>query len=47
MNASSAATLFRRVILREQKLEIPLRFKMDLHSDVEESDKAVIAFYKN
>lgn len=46
MNASSAATLFRRVILREQKLEIPLRFKMDLHSDVEEREKAVIAFYK-
>lgn len=47
MNASSAATLFRRVILREQQLEIPLRFSMDLHSDVEERDKAVIAFYKN
>lgn len=46
MNASSAATLFRRVILREQQLEIPLRFKMDLHSDVEEREKAVIAFYK-
>lgn len=46
MNASSTATLFRRVILREQKLEIPLRFKMDLHSDVEEREKAVIAFYK-
>ncbi|XP_042607988.1 uncharacterized protein LOC109082021 isoform X1 [Cyprinus carpio] len=46
MNASSAATLFRRVILREQQLEIPLRFSMDLHSDVEEREKAVIAFYK-
>lgn len=46
MNASSAATLFRRVILREQQLEIPLHFSMDLHSDVEEREKAVISFYK-
>lgn len=45
-HSRSAATLFRRVILREQQLEIPLRFSMDLHSDVEEREKAVIAFYK-
>ena len=45
-NASSAATLFRRCLLREQGLEKPIRFSMDIESGVEDREKAVLAFYK-
>ncbi|CAL8270011.1 unnamed protein product [Arctogadus glacialis] len=46
LNASSAATLFQRCLLREQELETPIRFSMDLASDVGDREKAVLAFYK-
>ncbi|XP_056441380.1 uncharacterized protein LOC130378700 [Gadus chalcogrammus] len=46
LNASSAATQFRRCLLREQELETPIRFSMDLASDVGDREKAVLAFYK-
>ena len=46
LNASSAATLFQRRSLREQELETPIRFSMDLASDVGDREKAVLAFYK-
>ena len=36
LNASSAATLFRRNLLREQELEKPIRFSMDIESDNED-----------
>jgi hypothetical protein len=44
LNASSAATLFRRRLLREQELEKPIRFSMDIESDVEDREKAVLVF---
>ena len=47
LNASSAATLFRRRLLREQELEKPICFSMDIESDVEDREKAVLAFYKS
>ena len=47
LNASSAATLFRRNLLREQELEKPIRFSMDIESDNEDREKAVLAFYKS
>ena len=47
LNASSAATLFRRNLLREQELEKPIRFSMDIESDNEDREKAVLTFYKS
>ena len=46
LNASSAATLFRRRLLREQELETPIRFSIDIETDVQDREAAVIAFYK-
>ena len=40
LNASSAATLFRRNLLREQELEKPIRFSMDIESDNEDRNSS-------